>query len=354
MRPTTTITGILILTCLVGAGCHKHRGPFEPVEVKALRDTTPVPSKGDAADDPAIWINRANPENSAIIGTNKKDGLAVYTLYGRQQHYYSIGLPNNVDVRYDFPLSTGLVDIVVTEDRAHGTVRVFAIHPETLALREISFGSQSAGMDVYGMGLYHDRSAAKHYVFVGSKSGEVRQFELVTTDKGTVILRRVRTMKLESQVEGIVADDELGVVYIGEERTGIWRFGAHPDAPGRGTLIAPIGTEQPLQRPDVEGLAIYTTGPGTGYLVASSQGANEYVIFRREEPNAYVGTFRVVKGIVDGTTNTDGLDATSHPLSDEFPRGLVVVQDGRNSRGNQNFKLIPWNHIADAFSPPLD
>ena len=31
------------------------------VEVEALYETHPVVTKGDAADDPAIWVNKSNP-----------------------------------------------------------------------------------------------------------------------------------------------------------------------------------------------------------------------------------------------------------------------------------------------------
>ena len=38
------------------------------VEVEALYETPPVVTKGDAADDPAIWVNKSNPSNSIIFG----------------------------------------------------------------------------------------------------------------------------------------------------------------------------------------------------------------------------------------------------------------------------------------------
>ena len=42
------------------------------VAVQAAAETTPMPTAGDAADDPAICINHRNPETSLIVGTNKK------------------------------------------------------------------------------------------------------------------------------------------------------------------------------------------------------------------------------------------------------------------------------------------
>jgi len=43
--------------------------------VKASAETQPVNKSGDAADDPAFWLNVNNPEQSLIIATNKKKGL---------------------------------------------------------------------------------------------------------------------------------------------------------------------------------------------------------------------------------------------------------------------------------------
>jgi 3-phytase len=41
----------------------------------------------------------------------------------------------------------------------------------------------------------------------------------------------------------------------------------------------------------------------------------------------------------------DGIDVTNEPTSERFPRGLLVVQDGRNA-GGQNFKLLAWDEVA--------
>jgi 3-phytase len=209
-------------------------------------------------------------------------------------------------------------------------------------------------MDVYGSGLYQSAQDGAFYFFVGSKTGEVRQFLLRGNDEGKVEAEMVRTLKLATQVEGIVADDDLGYLFAGEEGRGVWRFGAEPaDAP-EGMLISAIGRDQPLRRADIEGLAIYKSSATEVYLIASSQGSNEYVIFQRGEPHGYVGTFRIAAGdSIDAVEETDGIDVTSLSLGPEFPGGVFVAQDGRNPRGSQNFKIVPWHRIAEAFNPPL-
>ena len=44
-----------------------------------------------AADDPAIWVHQADPAKSRILGTNKKQGMLVYDLQGRQTQLLAAG-----------------------------------------------------------------------------------------------------------------------------------------------------------------------------------------------------------------------------------------------------------------------
>ena len=81
----------------------------QPSQVVATLETEPVPSSGDAADDPAIWIHPTDPLLSTILGTDKLLGLAVYDLSGQQIQFIPDGNLNNVDLRYDFGQSFRLV-----------------------------------------------------------------------------------------------------------------------------------------------------------------------------------------------------------------------------------------------------
>ena len=76
------------------------------------------------------------------------------------------------------------------------------------------------------------------------------------------------------------------------------------------------------------------------------------IIFR-EGDNAHVGSFRIGANLaagIDGVSETDGLDVSSMAAGPNFPHGLMVAQDGRNvfPPENQNFKLVPWEHVAKA------
>src|SRR3546814_7019080 len=70
-----------------------------PVQVTASGETQPVgPNRADAADDPAIWVDPANPNHALIVATAKKAGLPVYALPGQDIAFPGAGLVNHVDV----------------------------------------------------------------------------------------------------------------------------------------------------------------------------------------------------------------------------------------------------------------
>jgi 3-phytase len=142
----------------------------------------------------------------------------------------------------------------------------------------------------------------------------------------------------------VVADDELGYLYIGEEAKGVWKYGAEPEDDRPGRLIARVG-EHGL-KDDVEGLAIYHAGDGKGYLIVSSQGNNTFIVYTREGDNRYLLTIDPRDAAIDDVDDTDGIAVTNRPTAPLFPKGFLMVQDGSNRKGNQNFKLYGWEDIA--------
>ncbi|MFN8176324.1 MAG: phytase [bacterium] len=317
-----------------------------PAIVTATVETDPVPDRGDAADDMCIWIDARDPSRSTIIGTNKRGGLAVYDLAGRQIQYLK-GETNNVDVRYGFPLGGRSVDIVAATTHHGRTIEVFAVDRETRTLAHA--GEIVAGIDLYGTCMYHDQESARYYVFVTSKDGAFEQWELEALDGGKVGGKRVRALSFGGQAEGCVADDALGVVYVSEESKGIWRVPGSPGSSEKPTLVDRAGDGHLV--PDVEGLALYCNADGTGFLIASSQGNDTFAVYRREGRNDYVTSFAIGAGTIDGAEETDGIDVSGVNLGPSFERGLFVAQNGRNDRGNQSFLLVPWDAIAAKLGP---
>ena len=366
MRVVRTLFAV-VATALCTAGCRSHAIPetelafvqdapeFARFHVTPTVETDPVPHDGDAADDPAIWIHPTDPAQSTIIGTDKQGGLAVYDLGGKQIQFLPDGKMNNVDIRYNFGLGGESVALVTASNRTTGSIAIYKVDPSSRRLMDVRSRTVETGLSVYGCCMYRSPFTAKYYFIVNGKEGTVQQWELLDSGEGMVDAMMVRTFRLGGQPEGCVADDELGHLYIGEEERGIWKYGAEPDAGADGRLLDMTHPAGRLTA-QVEGLTLYYTSDRTGYLIASSQGSNEFTVYRREANNDYVTTFAITDGgAADGVSHTDGIDVTNYPLGPGFPAGAFVAQDHRNTdpSGAQNYKLVPWEVIAGRASPPL-
>ena len=144
----------------------------EPLVLTPVVSTAPLFNYEDApatpdADDPAIWVSRANPRRSLVIGTAKDAGLLVYDMSGRlvqgllppnAPHISPLDPPtpagtnagpdrpcvdsasgetfgrfNNVDIAYGVRLGVHpraeRVDVAVVSDRGCDRVRFYKIDP---------------------------------------------------------------------------------------------------------------------------------------------------------------------------------------------------------------------------------
>ena len=274
-----------------------------------------MPSRGDAADDPAIWIHPRMPERSLVVATDKRSGLVVYDLAGKQVQYLPAGNLNNVDLR------TGVwgrndLTIAVASAREPNQIVVLELAHDTGSLSVVGRGEPVVD-EPYGICLYLD-ARRRPWVVLNGKDGLFVQFKL-HEDYSVAEVRRWRT---ETQPEGCVADDENGLLYVGEEGYGVWRLDADPERPAR--LVSFAAIEDGMLTADVEGLTLYRT-KDKRYLVVSSQGDNSYAVYDAATA-AHVGSFRVGDHPrIDATNDTDGIAVTSTPLPG-FPEGLLVVQ----------------------------
>lgn len=350
-RPLRSALAVLVLL----GGCATAEVPvavrianaLPAADVVAAAETVPVgTSAADAADDPAIWRNAANPAASLIVGTDKKAGLYVYSLDGQSRHFAAAGLVNNVDL-----IETAAGIIVIATDRNDpraSQLALFRLDPATATL--VSLGKVSSGPgEAYGICIDPGASSAYRLtVFAAIKDGSVRHIELTFETAGPRA-RIVRTMKLATQIEGCVVDPASRALFVGEEDVGIWRFGADAGAATTGTLVAATDGKQLVA--DVEGLAIVRSGTRS-LLVASSQGDNAYAVFDVPADPAtqlpLVGRFRIAAGRFGATSETDGIELVPGDFGPNFPEGLFVAQDGENAPLAQNFKLVGWREIRGA------
>ncbi|MBN8830874.1 MAG: phytase [Sphingomonadales bacterium] len=313
------------------------------VSVTAKGETEPVgTNNADAADDPAIWRNAADPAASLIVGTDKKAGLYVYGLDGTKRHFVDAGRVNNVDLRDGVTINGARGILVVASDRndlARSRLALFRLDPATATLTPLGT-LPGGGGEAYGVCL--GKGAAGLSAFIVLKDGTINEV-LIDASGATPTGRTIRTMKLGSQSEGCVVDDRTGKLYVAEEDVGLWRFDPGSTSP---VMIGAADGRKIVM--DAEGVALAPVGDAGGYVVVSSQGDNAYALYRLPD-ETYAGRFRVVDGAtIGGSEETDGIELMLGDFGPDYPAGLFIAQDGHNGAKAQNFKLVSWADIVAA------
>jgi 3-phytase len=352
---------VLELVCLAAALVSASALPVAP-----LRGTAAI---AHDIDDPAIWINRQDPARSLIVATVKvaapEGALAVFGLDGAiRQMVTGLDRPNNVDIEYGLPLAGVPTDIAVVTERLGRRLRIFAIAPDGSALRDVSnpafqvlAGAPRNEGAPMGIGLYRRPSDKAIFAIVAPKAGPTKnylwQYRLVDDGRGQVtgeLIRRFGSFSGRGEIEAVAVDDDLGYVYYADERAGIHKWHADPDAPGADRELAFFGVTG--YEADREGLGIYALPDGTGYIVSVDQlpGESLFHLYKREgEPGHPHDHHDVVRTFRIGADSTDGLEVTSASLGPEFPGGLFVAMNSRS----RNFLLVRWADIAVAGTPAL-
>lgn len=339
------------LVMALGA-CTAPLPKIDTASVFAVGQTAPVQTSNDAADDPAIWRNPADPAKSLIVASDKKAGLYVYGLDGAQRQFLAAPRLNNVDLRGEVSIAAVNEVLVAASDRsdpAQAVLALFALSPGSGVLRPL--GKLPAGDgEAYGICLYRRAADQALFAFLVHKSGRIVQLALdlaAAQPRATI----VRELKLTSQSEGCVADDRDGRLYVAEEDVGIWRFDADPAASAQAASFAKADGRMLVA--DVEGLALAPgSGRDDGYLIASSQGDSAYAVYDLAD-GAAVGRFKISDNGagIGGTSETDGIELALGDFGKDFPGGLFIAQDGDNAPQSQNFKLVSWAEVLRRLKP---
>lgn len=320
-------------------------------EIKPLLVTEPVRYDSD---DPAIWINKNNPSQSLILGTDKaSDGaLYVFDLAGKTQDdkvVRSLRRPNNVDVAYGLMLNGKEVDIAVTTEREASRLRIFSL-PDMQPIDGggIPVFSGEPGTDYrapMGIALYTKPSTHEVFAVVSRKSGPTNgtylwQYLLQDDGGGTVtatLVRKFGKYSGDKEIESVAVDNELGYIYYSDEGVGVRKYYADP---GRGNdelaLFATSGFAA-----DHEGISFYKIEDGTGYILVSDQQAGEFHIFTREGSAGNPHDHQLVKVVKVAADLSDGSDLANFPLAPNFPKGLFVAMSD-----NKTYHLYRWEDIA--------
>lgn len=340
----------LLMSCAIIGGCASTPLNEAYPKVSASVETAEVNSTGDAADDPAIWVNSEDPLKSRVLGTDKQAGLYVFDLDGDVTQFLPTGELNNVDLRQQVVFSDGIsVDLVAATNRTINGVSLFTIDSKGVVSEAGSFPVPTT--EPYGLCVGYDESGYR--VFVTYKTGEVEIHEITASAGGTAFSAKLTgTLKLATQLEGCSYDEVQNLLFVGEEETGLWRIALDGAEEIGRQLIDQVGSATGLVG-DVEGIDLWRGGGNSGYLVASAQSANRYVVYERAIPNRWAGTFAIAAtddGAIDEVSHTDGLTISSTSFGANFPDGMLVVQDDTNGDDSriQNFKFVSWRNIADA------
>ena len=348
LRP---LHGFTLLTLGIAAACATippiTGGPA--ATVMAVAETPPVGTANeDAADDPAIWRNAADPSQSLIIGTDKKGGLYVYDLKGAQKSFLAAPGMNNVDV---VELADGRIVVAASDrsDLANGHIFLAVLDRGSGTLTPAGRVAVGPG-EAYGICIDKPSSGTvpgnQFTVFNAPKNGVI--YRTVISDQAGVFAGTTTTLaNVATQPEGCIADPRTGTLYIGEEVAGLW---AIDTSTGAKRMIAPIDNK--LLVADLEGLAIAPEGANGGYLVGSSQGDNAYAVWRLPD-HTPLGRFRIGAGTFGSTEETDGIELDNRDFGPDFPGGIFIAQDGINPPAAQNFKYARWDEILAALKASL-
>lgn len=343
LRSCFTFVAIVLLSGCTPVETQEMRiaraAPAASVQAKGETEAVAT-ANADAADDPAIWRNPADPSKSLIVGTDKKAGLHVYDLSGADRFFIDAGAVNNVDLR-DLGERGILVVASDRNDLLNAQLALFRLDPATARLAPL--GKVAAGKgEAYGVCLYQEGAAL--FAFIVLKDGTINQIALDLSGAAPAG-RIVRTMKLATQSEGCVADERTHRLYVAEEGVGLWRFDARADGPTTPVAVARADGRNLVA--DAEGVALAPEGDTGGYVIVSSQGDNAYSLYRLTD-DSFAGRFRIMPGALGGTDETDGIELAPGDFGPDYPQGLFIAQDGVNPPRAQNFKLISWADVKAA------
>jgi 3-phytase len=412
MKQMLALLSVLATTC-VGVALAAE------ATVEATLETEPFFEEVDEdADDPAIWVHPTDRSKSIVVGTLKNGGLAVFDLAAttiqRVDYADEDARQNNVDLVYNVELGGSKRDFAVVSDRGLDHLRVFAVDPDGAdasdPLVEVTVPSPPAvfegdnDISAYGIAVWKARDGRAYVAVSQRHRTKLVLLRLVDGPGQTVGFERVDALTLPStfrlegggtwtpcaeeegelpQVEGMVADARRGFLFAAQEDIGIWRIpvGGHHFGspklfdrvrefgqtytrtfdPDEEEFVCEVDEDSPSAgsaylSADSEGLTIYRRSGARGYLLASSQGSSEFIVYDFTSLKT-LATFAIGESAAtDAVDESDGAMVVGIPLGPTFAQGLLVTHDGDDepSEGATNFKFTRWQDVAGPLGLDID
>jgi len=329
-----TFSALSLALLLSSASCSKKISGNISRDSNAIKPVVITEPVKHDTDDPAIWLNPADPSKSLIIGTDKDiDGaLYVFDLNGKiiaDKVVRNLKRPNNVDIAYGLVIDGKPTDIAVVTEREANKIRIFSL-PDMKAI-------DNGGIEVFkgeavqapmGISLYTRPSDKAIFAVVGRKSGPADgylwQYKLTDSGNGNVaaeVVRKFGKYSGKKEIESIAVDNELGYIYYSDEQVGMRKYYADPEKGNEELALIPnTGFTE-----DNEGISIYKTGDKTGYILVSDQGAGKFQIFPREGSSENPHEHKMLKSVQVTALKSDGSDVTNVALNEQFKHGLFVA-----------------------------
>lgn len=307
------------------------------------------------SDDPAIWMDRADPAKSLVIGTDKNvDGsLFVFDLSGailENRCVHGLNRPNNVDVEYGLILKGKPVDIVVVTERGTNKLRIYQL-PDMNPI-------DNGGIPVFegenlrepmGIALYRRKSDGNIYAVVSRKKGPTEGYlwQYLLQDDGSGVVKGTKVRAFgkwsgKKEIEAIAVDDLAEVVYYSDERFGIRKYKANPDAENADRELAIFG--QSGFAADQEGIAVYDNPAGGVMVIVSDQGGGALRVYGSNSIDA--DQYRFLDSVPFMATETDGIDLCTTIRTSAFPEGLLVAMSNDHTFQYYSMKEL-LRHISN-------
>lgn len=296
------------------------------------------------SDDPAFWIHPDDPSKSLILGTDKEEvngAIYVFNLKGEiVRTINQVDRPNNVDVRQGVVIGTDTMDIAVYSERNKSRIRVMSLPDFTfIDGNGIPVFQDSDGRDVMGISLFKRPTDSKVFAVVSRKENPEKgdeylyQYLLEMDSSNRVVGRLVRKFGQFSgtkEIEAIAVDDEMGFIYYSDEACCIRKYHADPEMGN--TQLTTFATSD--FKDDREGISIYKTGEGEGYIIVSDQGADRFQVYQRSADHSRVGNLYLT------ARQSDGSEVTNQSLGRDYPLGIFVAMSD-----NKTFEFYDWREL---------
>jgi 3-phytase len=321
--------------------------------------------------DAAIWVNGSNLGKSLVFATERAQAngkLYSYDLTGQPvQTSAPMTQPGLVDIQTGFVFNGTTYDLAAVADSGTGKIMFYSIDRTTGMFTDITgftavFKDRSGDAAIpVGVALYRRPSDNTAYVIVSPRSGPMTNYLYQYALSFNSVLGHIDlpispvrsfgdfstiTTPGDSDVKGLVVDNDLGYVYYSDKLFGIRKYLADPDAPNASMQLALFGQQEFMG--DRDGLAIFAKIDGTGYLLSVDQTPtlSRILLWPRQGAPGAPNTHTLAGTLNLNAEYTDGLAVTWQPLNNTYLKGLLAV----SNRNGGNFLYYSWQDVATALS----